>query len=435
MSADIYSPDYKAQPFWWDRTARPAVEEIDLPAKADVLVIGSGYTGLGAALQTARAGRHTVVIDAEDVGFGCSTRNGGQVSPGLSGAGYPQLVQKYGAASAHNIVREGHNALAWLAEFVEQEAIDCDFRRSGRFYGAHSAKAFLGLVEKYNGINNLPEGLRSECYLVSKAEQKADIDTDFYHGGLVQTQHAAVDPGRLHQGMLDKVVDAGASVIAKCAALDIDRQKDGLVVTTSQGKIAAKDVVVATNGYTGKAIPWMRKRVIPLGSYILATESLEKDVIKRLLPTDRMIVDTRKMVVYYRACPERRRIVFGGRVSVSEPDPDITAPPLHRQMVRIFPQLATTKISHMWMGYVGFTFDYLPHMGKQDGVYYAMGYCGSGVALSGYMGTRIGQQIAGLPEGRCALTETEFQSRFYYGGTPWFMRPALHYYKTRDALS
>ncbi len=220
-----------------------------------------------------------------------------------------------------------------------------------------------------------------------------------------------------------------------CAALNIEREEDHNVVTTSLGRIIARDVVVATNGYTGKATPWMRRRVIPLGSYILATEPLEKSVIERLPPSDRMIVDTRKMVVYYRTCPERRRIIFGGRVSVSEPDPDVTAPPLHAQMVRVFPELATTRISHMWMGFVGFTFDYLPHMGLQGGVHYCMGYCGSGVSLAGYMGMKLGQQIAGLPEGDSPLLRTEFQDRFYYHGQPWFMRPALYYYKMRDALS
>ena len=433
INADLFAPDYKAAPYWWDRTPRPVFEDVPLPAKADVVVIGSGYTGLSAALQTARAGRHTVVLDAEDIGWGCSTRNGGQVATGLSGAGYPQLVHKYGEAMANDIVREGHNALEWIEEFVKSEGIDCDFRRSGRLYGAHSARAYEALARKFGA--KLPEGLQTGSYMVPKSELKSEIDTELYHGGAVQPRHAALDPARYHQGMLDKVLEAGASVIAQCAALNIDRQKDGLVVATSKGDIAARDVVVASNGYTGRATPWMRNRIIPLGSYILATEPLEKEVIDRLLPTDRMIVDTRKMVVYYRTCPERRRIIFGGRVSVSEPDPDITAPPLHKQMVRIFPELAPTRISHMWMGLVGFSFDHLPHMGRQDGVHYAMGYCGSGVSLAGYMGMRIGQQIAGLPEGDSPLLRTEFQARAYYRGNPWFMRPALYYYKMRDAMS
>jgi glycine/D-amino acid oxidase-like deaminating enzyme len=196
--------------------------------------------------------------------------------------------------------------------------------------------------------------------------------------------------------------------------------------------MTARQVVVATSGYTGAATPWHRRRVIPIGSYIIATESLEEGLVDELIPKDRVISDTRKLVVYYQASPDRKRILFGGRVSLNETDPEKSVKPLHIQLTKIFPQLAETKISHSWMGIVGYTFDHMPHTGNQDGVHYAMGYCGSGVSLSSYFGTKLGQRISGLIQGNTVLTELQFQTRPFYSGNPWFLAPSILYYRLLD---
>jgi glycine/D-amino acid oxidase-like deaminating enzyme len=428
---DIFAPDFRAEPFWWRET--PVAEAADgaLPDRCDVLVIGSGYTGLCAALETARAGRHTVVIDKQTAGWGCSSRNGGQVSMGI-GVSHAELARSYGEDTAYAIVREGHNALGWIEQFTEREGIRCDFRKCGRLFGAHTPRMYDYLVKKY--CSPSPKGLETDSFAVPKSEQANEIDTAFYHGCVVNPRNASVDPARFHHGMLERVQTAGAMLVTGCEALEIAGAKGNWQIRTSTGTIAARDVVVATNGYTGKASPWLQKRVIPLASYMLATEQLPQDVIDRLLPKDRMVVDTRQMVVYYRTCPKRERIIFGGRVSTDEPDADVMAPALHREMVRIFPELKETRIINMWMGYVGFSFDYLPHLGCQDGIYYSMAYCGSGIAMAGYLGTKIGLQIIGSADGDSPLMRAPFQSRFYYTGNPWFMRPALSYYKLRDRI-
>ena len=194
----------------------------------------------------------------------------------------------------------------------------------------------------------------------------------------------------------------------------------------------ASEVVVATGGYTGEVTPWHRRRVIPIGSYIIATETLEEGLVDQLIPKDRVITDTRKLVVYYRASPDRKRILFGGRVSLREANPDKCVKPLHKQLTQIFPQLENTMVSHSWMGFVGYTFDHMPHTGDQDGVHYAMGFCGSGVSLSSYFGTKLGQRLAGLPEGNTVLTEVKFQTRPFYSGNPWFLAPSIRFYRLHD---
>ena len=196
--------------------------------------------------------------------------------------------------------------------------------------------------------------------------------------------------------------------------------------------VEARDVIVATNGYTGADAPWQRRRVIPIGSYMLATEPLDDALIRRLMPTRRMITDTRRLVVYYRTCPEHRRILFGGRVSIHETDASAAAPALHALMVRRFPELARTPITHAWMGFVAYTFDEMPHLGEHDGVHYAMGYCGSGVAMASYLGRKTGLAVLGSPQADSPLARTRFASRPYYFGRPWFLAPSIRYYQWRD---
>ena len=429
MNATPFAPDLKLDSYWWDDVPRPALPPVDLPARADVVVIGSGYTGLNAALVTARAGRSTLVIDAEDAGFGCSTRNGGQISTSIK-PGYESLARRHGAERAVAILRDGHNSLAWVAELVAREGIDCDFHVSGRFHGAHTPAQYELLAKRPAAP---APGLEVPTRMVPRAEQRREIGTDAYFGGIVFHNHATVNPARLHQGVLDRVLAAGATVAAHTPATRIAREGNGFRVTTPRGTVAARDVVVATNGYTCELLPWLQRRVIPIGSYIIATEPLPPELVSRLLPKNRVFGDTRKVVYYYRPSPDGRRILFGGRVSHDETDPRVSGPLLRNEMVRLFPELADVRISHSWCGFVAYTFDELMHCGQREGVHYAMGYCGSGVGMANYLGMRLGQQVLGLAEGRTAFDELAFKTRPFYTGNPWFLAPSIRYYRWRDS--
>lgn len=428
MTQNLFAPDFKTTPYWWEAAPRPDLGTPELPKSIDVLVVGSGYTGLCAALQTVRGGRSTLVVDAEDAGYGCSSRNGGQIGWSIKPS-YEELKSHHGADKALQILREGDNALAWIEEFVGAEKIDCGFNVGGRFHAAHSPAAYEALARAAEGR---PEGLDRESYMVPRAEMHSELGTDAYHGGAVMPKHASLDPGRYHQGMLDRVLEAGASVIPHCRVESIERDGDAYTVTTARGRVRARDVIVATNGYTGQATRWQRRRVIPIGSYIIATEPIEKDVMDRLMPKTRAVSDTRMVVYYYRASPDRTRILFGGRVSHNETDPRKSAPLLHRDLVAIFPELKETRISHSWVGFVAYTFDHLAHQGQQDGIWYSMGYCGVGVSMASYLGTRLGQKVLGKAEGRTAFDGLTFQTRPLYTGNPWFLGAAVMYYRWRD---
>ena len=431
MTYSFCSDDFSLRPYWWDITPPPAAEDVTVPASTDVLVIGSGYTGLHCALLTARAGRHTTVIDAQDLGWGCSSRNGGQISGEIK-PDYDQLKRRYGGAEAHALIAEARTALEWLGEFVDQRGIDCDYQRCGRFVAAHSPRQFRKLVAS---ARQQTPGLEREMRIVEPQEQAGEIDSDYYHGGIVIDNHCSLDPAKYHAGLVRLARAAGADLIAHCEATGIERNAEGFRVTTDRGVIQARDLVIATNGYTGTMAPWLQRRVIPIGSYMLATEPMALERAAKLMPRNRVFSDTRKIVVYFRRSPDGRSLLFGGRVSVFESDPVKSLPALREAMLRIFPQLEDARISHTWMGFVGYTFDTLPHRGQEDGIYYAMGYCGSGICLASYLGNRIGLQLLGSEEGACAFDKPRFQTRPLYSGKPWFLAPSVRYYQLLDRIS
>jgi glycine/D-amino acid oxidase-like deaminating enzyme len=423
----LFAEGYRETPYWWDGSAPADLPEAGPPATADVVVVGAGYTGLNAALETARGGRSTVVLDAECAGWGCSTRNGGQISTSVKPM-LAELSARHGAERAAAIRAEGRLALEWIEELVSREEIGCDFRRSGRFHGAHAPEQFDALRGRMADLRR--EGIEVEA--VSRSEQQGELGSDAYFGGVVFPRHASLDPARYHQGLLNRVLCAGAQVIPHCPALEIGRSAAGFSVRTPRGEVAARDVIVATNGYGGALVPWLQRRTIPIGSYIIATEPLPRDVMARLFPTNRIISDSRRVVYYYRASPDFTRVLFGGRVSATETDPRVSGPRLHAEMVRIFPELAEVGISHSWAGTVAYTFDTLPHCGTHDGIHYATGYCGSGVSMASYLGMRTGQKLLGLAEGQTAFDGLPFPTRPLYAGRPWFLPAAVAWYRWRD---
>ena len=420
--------DCKDSSYWLDDVQLPPTLPGEPLKSVDVAIIGSGYTGMHAAIETARGGRSTMVLDAQDPGWGCSTRNGGQISTSIKPS-FEKLAAKYGAERARTIRKEGETALDWIEEFVTGEELDCDFRRNGRYHAAHTPEHYTEIARNAEALRKL-EGI--EAHPVPRAEQRTELGSDAYFGGVVFPRHASINPAKYHRGLLSLAINAGAHVVGHCAVTAIKREGRDLVLATAKGEVRARDVIVATNGYTTGLTPWLQRRVIPIGSYVIATEPLPRDLMTELFPTDRIASDTCKVVYYYRTSPDGTRVLFGGRVSANETDTTISGPKLFTDMCRIFPQLEPYKVTHSWMGRVAYTFDELAHTGVHDGVHYAMGYCGSGVSMAGYLGKRLGQKVLGLAEGKTAFDGLRNPTRPFYKGNPWFLPAAVAWYRRSD---
>ena len=417
MVQPILTDDAVFEPWWWQAAPRPDEAPQPLPADCDVAIVGAGFTGLSAALVLARAGRDVLVLDAGPIGAGASSRNGGMIGSGHR-VDFATLERRYGKPMAEAIVREGLTSLEFTIALIEREQIACQFRRSGRFRGAWRPADYEAFGRE---IDFMAKSFGVEAAMVPRAEQHREIASEAYHGGCIYLSHGGLHPGLLHQGLLTRARSAGATVLGQSPVTAIARERDGFRLSVAGASVAAREVIVATNGYSGPASPWHSRRLIPVPSYIIATEPLGKARVEELIPGGRMIVESRSRHCYYRPSPDGERLLFGGRASVAPIPPAKAAVRLQRLLVGLFPSLAGVKVSHAWTGNVAFSRDHLPHLGRHEGVHYALGYSGSGVAMAPYLGHKVAHLLLGRDEGRSPFAETPFRAFPLYDGRPWFL--------------
>jgi glycine/D-amino acid oxidase-like deaminating enzyme len=427
------------QNYWLTTTEFPTTDsERPLPEVVDVAVIGGGFTGLSAARTLRKHGARVAVLESQTIGWGASSRNGGMVLTGMK-LGVNKLISMYGRELTKRMYAASLASMDCVEQIVQEEKIDCDFSRCGHLEVACKQKHFDDYTRQSEVIElEFDHKLR----VVPRHELSAEIGSSIYYGGMVDDVSAGCNPARYVAGLARAAMKAGAEIFEQARVESVAREslngELGWKLVTSRGALWALEVFVGTSGYTGAATPALQKKLIPIGSFIITTEVLPAPLARELSPRNRMIYDSKNYLYYYRLTPDRR-MLFGGRAAFF-PENDQTirrsADILRRGMIGVYPQLADAKIDYVWGGTLDFAFDIMPHAGQMDGMYYAVGYAGHGVAMATYQGQKIAELMAGeKPENPFVGIPFPGAPLRLYNGKPWFLPFAGAWYKFLDWVS
>jgi len=425
--------------YWLTTVEFPATNaSLPLPEVVDVAVIGAGFTGLSAARALAKRGAKVAVLESETIGWGASSRNGGMVLTGMK-LGVNQLISRYGRELTQCMYAASLASMDCVEQTVREEGIDCDFSRSGHLEVACKQKHFDDYARQAEVI---AREFNHTLRVVEKHELSSEIGSTIYYGGMVDEVSASCNPARYVAGLARAAIKAGAGIFEHARVQTVQRDsrqgEAGWKLSTSRGPLWAHEVFVATSGYTGRATPALQKKIIPIGSFIITTEVLPEKLAQELSPRNRMIYDSKNYLYYYRLTPDRR-MLFGGRAAFF-PENDQTvrrsAGILRHGMIGVYPQLADAKIDYVWGGTLDFAFDIMPHAGQMDGMYYALGYAGHGVAMATYQGQKIAELMAGdKPDNPFVGIPFPGAPLGLYNGKPWFLPLAGAWYKFLDWVS
>ncbi len=422
----------KTTTFWADDYPRPTNLPIatELPNETDVAIIGGGYTGLSAARTLAKSGTSVVVLERETIGWGASSRNAGITGCSIK-AGMPTIFKRYGKEYGLKFWQASLDMLELIKELNAEEGIDFDWHQNGDLGLAFKPSHFDEMKSK---IKWHKDQLGHTLKVVPPSKLSAIIGSDYFHGGVIDEHGAGLHPAKLVFGLADVAARNGAILCEETGIFTIQKDAQGFILHTAKGVLKAKELIVATNGYTDHLVPKLNAKTFPVGSYSIVTEPLSKELQSELSPKDYTFFDSKWFLNYFRLTPDGR-MLWGGRNNLSTTlDLMESAKILRAQMVRAFPQLSGIPVTHTWTGKLGLTFDLMPNLGYVEGIHYAFGYCGHGLHAALYSGREIAWLLTG-EKTSSPFMEIPHHTYFFYRNKPWFLPFAAYYYRFRDWVS
>lgn len=424
---------------YWHDTAAPFAggQAGPVAGRFDVVVIGAGFTGLNAARRLAREGVSVAVLEAGHVGAGGSGRNGGHLNNGIA-HGYADAKAHLGADRAHALYKAYDRSIDMIEQVIVEEGIACDFRRAGKLKLASKPSHVAGLRANYDLI---AREVDPDTRWLERADLQGEVGSDGFHGGMLYQKSAMMHMGRYVTGLADATCRHGGMIWEHAPVTGRTKTRDGWQLATPRGTVQAGRVIAATGAYSaqvpGAPLGYFRRRIISVGSFIIATRPLTAAEVAATMPGNRTCVTSMNIGNYFRLSPDNR-LIFGGRArfsAVSDQQSDAkSGKVLQAAMTAIFPHLADTAIDYCWGGLVGMTKDRFPRAGEADGLIYGMGYSGHGAQMS----TLLGQALADLAMGRQGSNPLEglaWPPVPALNGKPWFLPLVGLWFGLKDRLS
>ena len=419
---------------YWHTTLQMPGEEhatTSIPEKVDVAVIGGGYTGLSAALTLAKQGVSVALLEAETIGWGASSRNGGMALTGLKPP-MQTVIKKYGRALAKQLFQSSLDSVSAVEQIVKEENIDCGFARYGHLLTANKPKHYEALIDE---VEFMSKEFDHDVKLVPQSEQRVEIGSDLFYGALVDEVSGGLNPAQYVAGLARAAENAGAGLHARARVTKLEHRENRFSIQTERGSLTAESVFVGTSGHTSSVTRKLQKKIIPIGSFIIATEKLSDELAHELSPKNRMIFDYKHYLNYFRLWDNR--MIFGGRAAFfpeTEGTTRRSAEILRREMIQVYPQLKEVKVEYVWGGTLDFAFDQMTHVGEDNGIYYSLGYAGHGVAMATYLGKTVAEAMmkGNIKEHPFAQLNFPSAPLGLYDGRPWFLPFAGIWHKILD---
>jgi glycine/D-amino acid oxidase-like deaminating enzyme len=422
----------KLESYWLDTA--PAFRGADAPleGRADVAIVGGGFTGLSAALAFARKGASVVVLEAGRIASEASGRNGGHCNNGLA-HDYAALAERVGPHKARAFYRAYDAAVDTVERTIAEERIACDFVRAGKLKLAAKPSHYESLARSFERLHREVD---PDTELLTSARVREEVGSDCFHGGLLQKKSAQMHMGRFGVGLAEAAARRGARIHQDSPVQRLERLNGHAYrVHTTCGAIEATQVLLATGASRRGPFFHFRRRIVPVGSFIVVTEPLAPSVVKRLMPRRRTCTTTLNVGNYFRLTPDDR-LLFGGRArfAMSTPQSDLKSGRILEAALRgTFPELRGTRLDYCWGGLVDMTTDRLPRAGEHEGLYYSMGYSGHGVQMSVHMGQAMAEVMSGNAHAN-PWRDLEWPAIPGYFGQPWFLPFVGVYYRLKDKL-